>query len=153
MLFSRRRGDSVTFKNRHLRIVFVSDNPDFVRAACESIESESGLIVVATAESGFASLIAVDVLRPDLVLMDVGMAGMDAVEATRRIKARPEPPAVVLITLHDPADIARSARDAGADAVISKRELGESAGCILRALGAGPESLTAAGSSPRPGDR
>ena len=139
--------------NRHLRALFVSDRPDFIRAACERIESEPGLIVVATAESAFASLIAVDVLRPDLVLMDVGMPGMDAVEATRRFKARPDPPAVVLITLHDPADIVQAARDAGADAVISKRELGESAACILRALGARPERLTAAGSAPRPSDR
>jgi CheY-like chemotaxis protein len=117
----------------------VSDSPDFIRAACERIESEPGLIVVATAGSGFAAFIAVDVIRPDLVLMDVGMPGIDGVEATRRIKARPEPPVVVLITPHATADFAQTARDAGADAVISKRELAESAGCILRALVARPE--------------
>jgi CheY-like chemotaxis protein len=128
----------------------VSDSPDFLRAACEWILREPGLLVVATAGSGFASLIAVDVLRPDLVLIDVATPGMDAVEATRRVKARPEPPEVVLITLHAPADIAQTARDAGADAVITRRELGESAECILRALGARPECRTDAGSPPKP---
>jgi CheY-like chemotaxis protein len=142
----------VTSTVRYLRTVVVGASPDYTRAACEWIESEPGLVVVATAESGFASLIAVDVLRPDLVLMEVAMPGMDGVEAMRRIKARPKPPAVVLITLHDPADIAQTARDAGADAVISKRELGESAACILRALDARSECLTDAG-SPRRGDR
>jgi hypothetical protein len=39
-----------------------------------------------------------------------------------------------LITPHDPGDIARTAADAGADAVISRRELGESAESILRAF-------------------
>jgi len=116
----------------------VSDSPDFIRAACERIDSEPGLTVVATAGSGFAAFIALDVLRPDLVLMDVGMPGIDGVEATWKIKSRPKPPVVVLITPHATAEFAQAARDAGADAVISKRELVESAGCILRALGPRP---------------
>jgi CheY-like chemotaxis protein len=137
---------------QYLRTIVVSDSPDFVRAACERIEREPGLIVVATAESGFASLIAVDVLSPDLVLIDVARPGSDGLEATRRIKARPKPPAVVLITLLDPAGIAERAQEVGADAVISKRALGESAACILHALGARPEFVSEAG-SPGSGDR
>jgi CheY-like chemotaxis protein len=127
--------DTVTMTDRHLRTVVVDHSPDFIRAVCEQIQNEPGLIVVATAESGFAALIAVDVLRPDLVLMGLAMPGMDGLEATRRIKARAEPPLVVLMTLHDPASMVRMARYGQADAIISKRELGQSAACILRALG------------------
>jgi CheY-like chemotaxis protein len=129
----------------------VSDNPEFIRAAYKRIESEPGLILVATAESGLAALTTVNVLRPDLVLIDVAIPGMDGIEVMRRIKARPEPPAVVLITPNESADMARTASYVGADAVISKRELGESAESILRALGARPESATDAG-PPRRGD-
>lgn len=124
----------MTLKDRYCRTVIVSDSPEFIRAAYEWIESEPGLILVATADSGSAALTTVNVLRPDLVLVDVATSGMDGVETTRRLRARPEPPAVVLITPHDPGDIARTAADAGADAVISRRELGESAESILRAL-------------------
>lgn len=133
----------MTSTGRSLRTIVVDESPDFVRAACERIEREPRLVVVATAGSGFAALIAVTTLRPDVVLMGVAMPGMDGLEATRRIKANPDPPAVVLVTRHDPADIAGAARIAGADAIISKRELGESAECILRALGDRPRRPTA----------
>ena len=111
--------DTVTSTGRYFRTVIVSDSPEFIRAAYKWIESEPGLIFVATADNGFAALITVNVLRPDLVLMDIAMPGMDSVEATRRIKARTEPPAVVLIAQDERPDIARRARDVGADAVIS----------------------------------
>jgi CheY-like chemotaxis protein len=151
---SRRAGrviDTVTLTGRYIRTVIVGDSADFVRAASASIENEPGLIVVATADNGFASLIVVDVLHPDLVVIDAAMPGTDGVEAARRIKARPEPPAVVLITRDGSAEIAQAAREAGADAVISKRELDESAECILRALGARPECSADAGPT-RPSD-
>ena len=135
MLSSSRQGDdTVTLTSQYLRTVIVGDDPDFTRAACEWIESEPGLIVVATAGSGFAANVVVDVLRPNLVVIDVTTPGMDGVEATRRIKARPEPPAVVWITAHAAPDTARTAREAGADAVLSKREMSESAKCLLRAF-------------------
>jgi CheY-like chemotaxis protein len=141
--------DTVRLTGRFVRTVIVSDSPDFIRAASGWIESAPGFIFVATADSGLAAVIVVNVLRPDLVLMDAEMAAMDGDEATRRIKAFHEPPTIVLITPHDPADIARAASDAGADAVISNRELGGSADSILRALGARPERPTDGGSARR----
>lgn len=131
-----RATSTVTLTGQYIRTVIVADSPDLTRAACGWVENEPGVIVVATFDTGFAALVAVDVLRPDLVLMEVAAPGLEALGTTRRIKARPEAPAVVLIAPHDPADIAAAARDAGADAVISKRELGEPAGSVLRALGA-----------------
>ena len=107
-----------------LRMLVVDDNPDFVRAACEWITAELGVIIVGTAADGRAALAAVERLRPHFVLMDVVMPGMDGIEATRRMKARPDAPVVVLITLHDPDVLRAAALDAGADGVLSKKVLG-----------------------------
>jgi CheY-like chemotaxis protein len=124
----------VELKRRFVRIVLAIDGPEAIRAACERIAGDPGIVVVATAGSGFAALVAVDVLHPDLVLLDVSMPGIGGVEATRRIKSRPDPPAVVLVTLHDPAELEQQAREAGADALISRRELNESVESVMRAL-------------------
>ena len=120
-----------------LRTLVIDDNRDFVRAVCGWIECEDGMIVVGTAEDGRAGLREVERLNPDIVLIDVVMPVMDGVEATRRIKARPDPPAVVLFTMHDAEAVRASALSAGADAVLSKRDLGEALAPLVRSLRAG----------------
>jgi CheY-like chemotaxis protein len=122
-----------------LRTLVVDDNQDFVRAVCGWIECEEGMIVVGTAENGRAGLSEVDRLHPDLVFIDVVMPEMDGVETTRRIKARPDPPAVVLFTMHDADAVRERALSAGADAVLSKRELGDALAPLVRSLRGQPD--------------
>ncbi|HVN52963.1 MAG TPA: response regulator transcription factor [Anaerolineaceae bacterium] len=66
------------------------------------LELESDLEVVGEAEDGEAALKLYEAVRPDLVLMDVRMPGMDGVEATRRLLARwPEVKVIILTTFDD----------------------------------------------------
>jgi DNA-binding NarL/FixJ family response regulator len=122
-----------------IRTLIVDDSPDFIRAACERLAGETELTVIGTADSGFAAIRAVHELHPELVLMNVGMPGMSGVEATRRVKELASSPCVVLMTLKNTKAIRAAAREAGADAIFSKGELGDSIEAILRAVGGDPE--------------
>ncbi|MEX2180073.1 MAG: response regulator transcription factor [Gemmatimonadaceae bacterium] len=62
-------------------------------------------------------------MRPDWVLMDVAMDGMNGVEATRRIRAADPNARVVIVTDHDSAAYRHAAREAGACAFVPKADL------------------------------
>ncbi len=76
-----------------------------------------------TADDGSQALEKVTALEPELVLMDWRMPIMDGLEATRHLKARPNPPVVILIPLEDDPVLRAAARAAGADGFIGKKEL------------------------------
>src|SRR3954470_5478704 len=74
-----------------LRLVLADDHP-IVRAGLKTLLStEPDFSVVAEAETGLAAVELADTLRPDLILMDVSLPGLNGAEATRKIKGlRPE---------------------------------------------------------------
>jgi len=103
-----------------VRVLIVDDQEPFRQAAAAVVELTEPFVVVGTAESGETSLAAVPGLRPDLVLMDVGLPGIDGMEATRRLVALPSPPVVVLVSTHDEEEFGDAARTCGAVAYIKK---------------------------------
>ncbi len=81
-----------------------------------------GFEVVGVAETGAEGVRRVGRLKPDLVLMDIRMPGMDGLEATARIRARGGAPVVIVLTLDDSAEARAAALAAGADDFVGKRE-------------------------------
>lgn len=104
-------------------ILVVDDNPLFLELVVHFLVSELRVEVVYRANSGDAALDLLCDKRPDLVLMDVSMPGMNGLDTTRRIKGRPEAPLVIILTLHDGPEYIAAAKDARADAFVCKSEL------------------------------
>ena len=71
-----------------VRVLVVDDQEPFRRAAAAVVAAAEGFQLVGSAATGEASLLAVEDLQPDLVLMDVHLPGIDGAESTRRIRAR-----------------------------------------------------------------
>lgn len=75
--------------------------------------------------SGSEALEKVGQLRPNLVLMDLAMNGMNGLEATRRLKACANPPCVIILTLHDNPEYRAAAMGVQADGFVAKSGLGD----------------------------
>jgi len=105
-----------------IRTLLVDDSEAFLDGARDWLAAREGFTVVGTARSGTDALEAIERLEPDLVLLDLVMPGLDGFQVTRRIKARPDPPWVVIITFHASNAARQEATAAGADGMLSKVE-------------------------------
>jgi len=74
-------------------------------------------------EDGAEALDAYSRQRPDWVLMDIKMGGIDGFTATRQIKADFPEAKIIIFTNHDDDDLRRAAREAGACGYILKENL------------------------------
>ena len=103
-----------------IRVLIVDDDP-LVRAGLAMILGGTpDLTVVGEAADGSEVEAAVDACRPDVVLMDIRMPGLDGLAATERLRARPDPPEViVLTTFHGDEYVLRALR-AGASGFLLK---------------------------------
>jgi CheY-like chemotaxis protein len=93
-----------------------------------------GVNVIAAATSGREALDLVDELKPDVVLTDLAMPEMDGLELTRRLAALPESPAIIMMSNHDQMTYRNATREAGADAFVTKSDLINQLGPLVRHL-------------------
>ena len=103
------------------RVLLVDDSQVFLKAAERFLlHGVPGFELAGKATSGEQAITMVAALRPDLVLMDLAMPGMNGLEATRRIKQQHDAPKVLIVTLHDESTYRVLAKDAGADGFLLK---------------------------------
>jgi DNA-binding NarL/FixJ family response regulator len=108
---------------RTVAVLTVDDQALFRTAAMAVVDATPGFEVVGEAASGEEALQLSARVRPDLVLLDVRMPGMDGVETARRLAEFDPGVVVVLISLEDTADVAARAQGSGAVAFVAKERL------------------------------
>ena len=109
---------------QRVRVLVVDDMAPFRAAMTAVVEATEGFVVIGAVASGEDAVSATTALRPDLVLMDVNLPGIDGLEATRQIRALTQPPEVLLLSTYD-ADAAEDyVRQSGAAGYVTKSEFG-----------------------------
>ncbi|MBZ6473174.1 response regulator transcription factor [Streptomyces griseocarneus] len=114
--------------------VLIADDEELTRTGLRTLLSaREGLTVVGEAADGHQALTRAAELRPDVVLMDVRMPGIDGIEATRRLQtASPRPPKVVVITTFENDEYVYDALRAGAAGFVLKRSPSEQIAHAIR---------------------
>lgn len=102
------------------RIAIADGSPAFLAAAARYIESLPGFVLAGTASSAAGALRLVESARPDVLLLDLGLAPRRGLDMLRRIKSSGHAAAVIALTLFHAQETEAQARSAGADAIISK---------------------------------
>ena len=112
--------------------VLIVDDHAFIRRGIQAILNASpDWELCGEAENGIAAIRSAKELQPDVIIMDVSMPELNGIEATRAIHQVQPNIKIVLLTLHESAELVRSAFRAGAQGYLLKSEAEPE---LLRAL-------------------
>jgi DNA-binding NarL/FixJ family response regulator len=103
-------------------VLIVDDHDGFRESARALLEAE-GFSVVGAVADGEAALVAVERLRPEVVLLDVQLPGLDGFGVAERLAATPQSPSVVLVSSREAATYGQRLQAAPARGFIPKAEL------------------------------
>jgi DNA-binding NarL/FixJ family response regulator len=103
-----------------VRVLLVDDQPLMLVGLGILIGDTADLEVVGRAGDGREAVRLVRELRPDVVVMDIRMPGMDGIEATRQATAELDPPKVLVLTTFDDDEYVYGALRAGASGFLLK---------------------------------
>lgn len=122
---------------RPLRIVLAEDHA-LVRAGLRSLlQDEPGMEVVGEASDGSEAVARAAELRPDVLVVDVSMPGMDGAEATERVRAQCPEVKVLALTMHEDWSHVSRLLAAGANGYVLKRAAAADLVRAIEAVAAG----------------
>lgn len=107
--------------DRPIRVLIVDDHTILREGIRSLLERESDIEVVGEAADGEEAVAKAAELKPDVVLMDIGMPKMNGIEATRKIRLQHPNIKVLILSMHDDEEYVRPIMQAGASGFVLKR--------------------------------
>jgi DNA-binding NarL/FixJ family response regulator len=124
------------------RVLLVDDDALVRAGLLMMLDGADGITVVGEAADGDQVSAAVDAHAPDVVLMDLRMPRLSGIAATRQLRARPQPPEVIVLTTFDTDDNVLRALRAGASGFLLKDSPPAQIAAAIRQVAAGDPILS-----------
>jgi DNA-binding NarL/FixJ family response regulator len=128
--------------SRPIRVLLVDDDALVLSGLRLMLGGAEQVAVVGEAHDGRGVLPAADLHRPDVVLMDIRMPGVDGIAATRLLRTQPSPPQVIVLTTFDADELVLRALQAGAAGFLLKDSRPADIVRAIEAVHAGDGSLS-----------
>jgi NarL family two-component system response regulator LiaR len=110
---------------RRIRAIVVDDDPDMRRAVHDALQ-QSGVVVIAQASEGRQGIELVWHYKPDVVMLDVFMPGLDGISAMHRIHERLPDACCIMLSVSSDPDLGVMALRAGAAGFLTKGDISPS---------------------------
>ena len=105
---------------RRVRVLIADDQADVRRGLEVLLRLEGDIEVVGSAANGLQAVELAELLKPDVILLDLNMPHLDGFEAMRRIRDKHLPVQIVALTTHGEPGVQEAVRQGGAEALIDK---------------------------------
>jgi len=128
-------------ESKVIRVVVVDDHALHRDGTRQILEAHPDFQVVGEASSGEIALALVNQLRPDVVLMDIRLPGMNGIEVTRKLSQDHPDVRVLMVSAYDEDEYVRGALEAGAAGYLRKTAPGRELVEAVRAVAGGATVL------------
>jgi DNA-binding NarL/FixJ family response regulator len=115
-------------------VLVVDDYEPFRRFVNAMLKEIPQLQVVGEAADGFEAVRKANELQPDLMLLDIGLPGLNGIEAARRIRVISPECQIIFVSLESSADVMEEALDLGALSYVAKERIGSELRPFLEAV-------------------
>ena len=107
-----------------MRILVVDDNDRVRQGVIAILASSTNWEVCGEARDGAEAIRKVRELRPDLILLDISMPGMNGLDVARAVRTEMAEAKILIMSQHDPASVLQGALHAGANGCVDKSRMG-----------------------------
>jgi len=114
-----------------VRVLVVDDYEPFRRFVCSTLQKRPELQVIGEASDGLEAVQKAEELKPDLILLDIGLPTLDGIDASRRISMVVPGAKILVVTQNNDADVARAVLSDGASGYVLKLDANRE---LLRAV-------------------
>jgi DNA-binding NarL/FixJ family response regulator len=116
--------NATPYSSASIRILVVDDFEPWRRSVCLVLNELSDVQVVGEAEDGWEAVQVAQRLKPDLILLDIGLPNLNGLEAAKRIRQAVPGARILFLTVDSDQDIVRAALTSGAQGYVLKTDAG-----------------------------